>query len=187
MERAKEKARSRGEAEAKRILKEARQTADEVFAELTEMRKQQAKQQRMENTNEARAELRRKLNEAEEALRRQDGSQEPIPAPSRPIVVGDLVEIPGVRQNAEVISVNKDGTLLLKAGILKMTVKAAEVRLIEEPVKKPAAGRTASRSGDIALRAAAPRSWTSVVWKALRPRVWWRPSSPVRSWVIWIP
>ena len=156
MERAKEKARSRGEAEAKRILKEARQTADEVFAELTEMRKQQAKAQRLENTNEARAELRRKLNEAEEALNKQDGSQEPIPAPSRPIVAGDLVEIPGVRQNAEVISVNKDGTLLLKAGIMKMTVKAAEVRLIEEPVKKPTP-KTASRSGGITLRAATPR------------------------------
>jgi DNA mismatch repair protein MutS2 len=156
MERAKEKARSRGEAEAKRILKDARQTADAVFAELAEMRKQQAKQQRMENTNEARAELRRKLNEAEDALNKRDGSQEVIPPPGRPIAVGDLVEIPGVRQNAEVISVNKDGTLLLKAGILKMTVKAAEVRLIEEPVKKPASP-ISSRGGNITLRAATPR------------------------------
>ena len=161
MERAKENARSRGEAEAKRILKEARQTADAVFSELAEMRRQQAKQQRMENTNEARAELRRKLNEAEDALNRRDGSKEPIPAPSRPIEVGDTVEIPGVRQNAEVVSVNKDGTLLLKAGMLKMTVKAAEVRLIEaaEKAAKPAA-KTAPRSssgGGVTLRAAAAR------------------------------
>ena len=160
MERAKENARSRGEAEAKRILKEARQTADAVFSELAEMRKQQAKQQRMENTNEARAELRRKLNEAEDALNRRDGSKEPIPAPSRPIEVGDTVEIPGVRQNAEVVSVNKDGTLLLKAGILKMTVKAAEVRLIEaaEKAAKPAkAAPRSSSGGGVTLRAAAAR------------------------------
>ena len=156
MERAKENARGRGEAEAKRILREARQTADQVFAELAEMRKQQAKAQRAENVNEARAELRRRLNEAEDALNKRTGGQEPIPAPSRPIEVGDMVEIPGVRQNAEVMSVNKDGTLLLKAGIMKMTVKAAEVRLIEEPVKKPVP-KTASRGSGITLRAATPR------------------------------
>ena len=154
MERAKEKARSRGEAEAKRILKDARQTADEVFAELAEMRKQQAKEQRAENANEARAALRRKINEAEEALHRQDA--EPIPAPSRPIEPGDVVEIPGVRQNAEVVSVNRDGTLLLKAGIMKMTVKAAEVRLIEDAVRKSAPAAPARR-GDVTLRAAVPR------------------------------
>ena len=156
MERAKENARGRGEAEAKRILRDARAAADSVFAELAEMRKQQAKAERSMNANEARAELRRKLNEAEEAVSKRDARQEPIPKPSRPIQVGDLVEIPGVRQNAEVISVNKDGTLLLKAGIMKMTVKAAEVRLIEESVKKPTP-KTASRSGGITLRAATPR------------------------------
>ena len=136
MERAKENARSKGEAEARRILKEARQTADSVFAELSEMRKQQARAERMENENQARASLRRKLNEAEEAVSARDQEQLPIPAPSRPIQAGDQVEIPGVRQSAEVVSVNKDGTLLLKAGVLKMTVRADEVRLIEELEKK---------------------------------------------------
>jgi len=132
MERAKENARGRGEAEAKRILRDARAAADQVFAELAEMRKEQAKAERMMNTNEARAELRRKLNEAEDAVTHRDARQEPIPKPSRPIRVGDLVEIPGVRQNAEVVSVGKDGTLQLKSGILKMKAKADEVRLIED-------------------------------------------------------
>ena len=63
MERAKENARSRGEAEAKRILRDARAATDQVFAELAEMRKQQAKAERTMNANEARAELRRMLNE----------------------------------------------------------------------------------------------------------------------------
>ena len=158
MERAKENARGRGEAEAKRILRDARSAADEVFAELAEMRKAQAKAERAMNANEARAELRRKLNEAEEAVTRRDARQEPIPKPSRPIRAGDLVEIPGVRQNAEVVSVGKDGTLQLKAGMLKMKAKADEVRLIEDDeraAKKPAA--TPRRGGGITLRAAAQR------------------------------
>ena len=132
MQRAKENARSRGEAEAKRILRDARSASDAVFAELERMRKEQARADRAINANEARAELRRQLNEAEEAIDKRDARSEPIPKPSRPIQKGDLVEIPGVSTPAEVVSVGSDGTLQLKAGILKMKAKAGEVRLIED-------------------------------------------------------
>ncbi len=160
MERAKENARSRGEAEAKRILRDARSAADEVFAELSEMRKAQARAERTENYNEARAELRRKLNEAEDAATRRDARQEPIPKPSRPIREGDLVEIPGVRTPAEVVSVGKDGTLQLKSGILKMKARADEVRLIEDDeraAKKKNPAVTIRQNADRALRTSAAR------------------------------
>ncbi|CDC68461.1 MULTISPECIES: endonuclease MutS2 [environmental samples] len=160
MERAKENARSRGEAEAKRILRDARATADQVFSELAEMRKAQAKAERTMNANEARANLFRQLNEAEDAATRRDARQEPIPKPSRPIRVGDLVEFPGVRQPAEVVSVGKDGTLQLKAGVLKLKAKANEVRLIEDDeraAKKKAPAVTIRQNADRALRASAPR------------------------------
>ena len=150
MERAKENARSRGEAEAKRIVRDARSAADQVFAQLDQMRKEQAKAERAANTNEARAQLRRQLNEAEEAVTKHDARQEPIPKPSRPIRVGDLVEIPGVRTPAEVVSVGKDGTLQLKSGILKMKAKANEVRLIEEDER-------AARKPSVPVRQSAPR------------------------------
>lgn len=58
------------------------------------MRKAQAKAERSMNENEARAALRRRLNEAEEAVSKRDARQEPIPKPSRPIRKGDLVELP---------------------------------------------------------------------------------------------
>ena len=159
MERAKDNARSRGEAEAKRILRDARTAADQVFQELSEMRKAQAKAERMLNENEARAALRRTLNEAEEAVSRRDARQEPIPKPSRPIQKGDLVEIPGVSTPAEVVGVGSDGTLQLKAGILKMKAKADEVRLIEDDeraaMKKKAPKPT--RTAVTGLRTAASR------------------------------
>ncbi len=160
MERAKDNARGRGEAEAKRILRDARAAADQVFAELAEMRKAQAKADRALNENEARAALRRQLNEAEEAVSKRDARQEPIPKPSRPIRAGDLVEFPGVRQPAEVVSVGKDGTLQLKAGILKMKAKADEVRLIEDDeraARKKAPAVTVRQNADRALRASAAR------------------------------
>ena len=160
MERAKENARSRGEAEAKRIVRDARSAADQVFAELSAMRKAQAKAERSMNENEARAALRRTLNEAEEAISKRDARQEPIPKPSRPIAVGDLVEIPGVRTPAEVVSVGKDGTLQLKSGVLKMKAKAAEVRLIEDDeraARKPKAAVTIRQNADRALRTSAAR------------------------------
>ena len=136
MEKAKENARSRGEAEARRILKDARQQTDAIFAELEEMRRRQAAALTAIDDNGEKADLRRRLNEAEAAVGVRQESREPIPKPSRPIRAGDQVEIPGVRQWAEVTAVNKDGSLSLKAGILKMTVKPDEVRLVEEAEKQ---------------------------------------------------
>ena len=45
--------------------------------------------------------------------------------------MGDTVELAGVRTGAAVLAVNGDGTLLLQAGKMKMTVKAAQVRRLE--------------------------------------------------------
>lgn len=159
MERAKENARSRGEAEARRILRDARSTADAVFTQLAELRKAQEKAERAQTVNDIQTELRRSLNEAEDAVGVRTFEQAPIPKPSRPIQAGDLVEIPGVRTPAEVISAGKDGVLQLKAGALKMKAKADEVRLIERDEraamkKAPAAIR---QSADRQLRSAAPR------------------------------
>lgn len=136
MEKAKENARSHGEAEARRILRDARSTVDQVFSELSELRRQQVQTERAENANEARAAMGRALNEAENAVGVHDATPEPVPKPSRPIQAGDQVEIPGVGVPANVAALNKDGTLQLEAGRLKMTVKADEVRLIEEAEKR---------------------------------------------------
>lgn len=139
MERARDNARSRGEADARRILRDAKAAADQTMNDLAELRKQQARSDAAQNLNEAQAAIRRGLNEAEEKLRNREFEPEPIPKPSRPIEKGDRVEIPGVKTLAEVIDLGKDGTLQLQAGRMKMTVKADEVRLIEEPAgrKKP--------------------------------------------------
>ena len=145
MERAKENARTRGEAEAKRIIREAKMQADAVFQELAQLRKEQEKAANWQNVNDARAAIKAKLNQAEEGLRFKE-EREPIPAPSRPIQVGDLVELGGTRTKATVTAVSGD-KLNLTAGNMKLTVKASEVRLIEEAEmqeKKAAQRKTAA-------------------------------------------
>ena len=130
MERAKENARTRGEAEARRIIREARAQADAIFEELAQLRRQQEKAANWQNVNDARAAIRGQLNQMEEELHF-EVEKEPIPAPSRPIREGDLVELGGTRKQAVVTAVNGEKLQLL-AGNMKLTVKAKEVRLVEE-------------------------------------------------------
>ena len=138
MERAKDNARTRGEAEARRIIREARAQADAIFEELNQLRRAQEKQADWQNVNQARTAIRSQLNQAEEDLRFHQEA-EPIPAPSRPIRVGDQVELGGTRTRATVTAVNGD-KLQLAAGNMKLTVKAGEVRLIEEVEKETKSG-----------------------------------------------
>ena len=161
MEKAKDNARSKGETEARRIVQQAQRQADEVFAELEQLRRQQRAD--YQSVNDRKADIRRRLNEAESELHRRDGSAEPIPAPTRPIAMGDTVELSGVRTGATVLAVNGDGTLLLQAGKMKMTVKAAQVRLLEtaEEVEKKKKQSDAARqrsSGTVTLNTGARAS-----------------------------
>ncbi|MBE6939961.1 MAG: endonuclease MutS2 [Ruminococcaceae bacterium] len=149
MERGKENARSKGEAEARRIVREAQQKVDEIFAELDRLRKEQARQGDHQKINDARVAVRRNLNEAQQLLHSREEVPELEQKPSRPIQVGDQVELPGVKMAASVLAVNGDGTLLLQAGKMKMTTKAAQVRLLEtaEAVQKRKAAAQKSSGG----------------------------------------
>ena len=160
MEKAKENARAKGEAEAKRIVREAQQKTEEIFAQLEELRKQQTRAANFQQVNDAKAAIRHDLKEEEAVLHSRD--QEPeAPAPSRPIAVGDLVELAGVKTAATVLNVNGDGSMLLQAGKMKMTVKAGQVRLlesaeeIEKRKKQAAAAQRKNVSPQIQLAARA--------------------------------
>ena len=131
MEKAKDNAKSRGEAEAKRIIREATQRSEAIFAELDQLRKEQQRQANFQAVNDARASVRHSLKEAESLLHSREETADPTLTPSRPFEVGDLVEIPGVKMAATVLAVNADATLLLQAGKMKMTTKAAQVRLLD--------------------------------------------------------
>jgi len=129
LEQERGKAMEKAKAEARAILDEARSSADEVFKELNDMRKKQEKESDWQAVNDQRAGLRHRLNEAEDRM----GAREktPPPPPTRPAVQGDTVELVNIGTQATVLSVSKDGALQLQAGILKISAKQDEVRVVE--------------------------------------------------------
>ena len=131
-----EKADQKSRREAERIIADARATAEQVFAELDEMKKHKNDDEDAQRVNEARSELRRRLNRHEDSLR-------PAAAPaveehsSREIRPGDTVKIKSMGMKAEVISVSPERVLTLRAGIMNVTAKEDEVLLLEgESAKK---------------------------------------------------
>ncbi len=135
IQREREKAVEKARAEAQRILDEARATANSVYDELKALRKQMRDAADAQGINERQAELRRSLNEAESKLAPVK-KPESRPAPSRAPRAGDTVELLKLGTKATVLSVNKDGTLELQAGIMKVTAKPEEVYLLENEQQK---------------------------------------------------
>ena len=131
IEEERRRATEKAQAEARAILQQARDTADATFRELDEMRRRQEQAKEWMDDNEERSALRHRLNQAEDALggRREDL---PPPPPTRDAVAGDTVELLKTGTQAEVVGVNKDGTLQLQAGILKLKAKQDEVRVLEK-------------------------------------------------------
>ena len=120
----------KAQAEAREIIQQARDASDQVFAELKDMRRQQQKQDNWQAVNDRRAEARRLLNEAERGIGGGEAEQE-VPPPTRPAVEGDTVELVSMGTRATVLAVNKDGSLQLQAGILKISARQEEVRVVE--------------------------------------------------------
>ena len=139
LQKEKEKNEARAKAEARAILDEARRTADEVFRELGDMRKKAQKEQDWQAVNDQRAGLRHRLNEAEDKL----GVREKAAPPPmlRPAQKGDTVTILKTGTQGTVLSVNKDGVLQLQAGILRITAKQEEVRVVEGETQTQKAAR----------------------------------------------
>ena len=130
LQKEKEKAMESARKEAQYIIEEARAAANLASEELKAMKKQLQDRADTTGFNQRQSELRRNLNEAEDKLRSVQPKKE-RPKPSRGILVGDTVELLKLGTKASVIGINKDGSLQLQAGILKMTAAPEEVYLLE--------------------------------------------------------
>ena len=130
LQKEKEKAMESARKEAQYIIEEARAAANLASEELKAIKKQLQDRADTTGFNQRQSELRRNLNEAEDKLRSAQPKKE-RPKPSRGILVGDTVELLKLGTKASVIGINKDGSLQLQAGILKMTAAPEEVYLLE--------------------------------------------------------
>ncbi len=146
-----DKAEVKARRDAERIIASARETAEAAFAEIDRMRSQVNAEEDHRAANEARTNLLRSLNEAEESFAERPAMPQEAKKPGRPAVKGDTVELLSMGVNAEVVDVNRDGTLALRAGAMNLTAKQSEVRVIEKPRQKK---KGPSSPGGAALRAA---------------------------------
>ena len=144
----------KAQAEARAIIQEARDASDLAISELKELQKRRDLD--WQQVNDSRAEARRLLNEAERGI---GGPAKEVetPPPTRPAVAGDTVELVSMGTKATVLSVNKDGSLQLQAGILKISAKQDEVRVVEgESQSQKEARRIVARAAHTLRTAAVP-------------------------------
>lgn len=117
--------------EARHIIEDARCAANTATEELKALRKQLQNSGDITGFNQKQSQIRKSLNDAENKLQTKVQNQ-PRPEPSRSILIGDTVELLKLGTKASVIAINKDGSYLLQAGILKMNAKADEIYLLEQ-------------------------------------------------------
>ena len=146
-----DKAEVKARRDAERIIASARETAEAAFAEIDRMRSAANEAEDHRAANEARTNLLRSLNAAEERFAERPAMPQEEKKPTRPAVKGDIVELLSMGVNAEVVDVNRDGTLALRAGAMNLTAKQSEVRVVEKPKQKK---KTASAPGGASLRSA---------------------------------
>ena len=144
----------KAQAEARAIIDDARAASDLALSELKELQKRRDLD--WQQVNDGRAQARHLLNEAEKNIG--GPVQEPeAPPPTRPAKAGDTVELVSMGTKATVLSVNKDGSLQLQAGILKISAKQDEVRVVEgETQAQKEVRRIVSRAQHTLRTAAVP-------------------------------
>ena len=129
-ERDKAVAKARKEAQA--IIDDARRSVNIAMDEIKQMKKQLKDAGAVEDFNQRQAELRRGLNTAEDKLSQKVPQETEKKVSARPPKQGDTVELLKLGTRATVLSVNKDGSLQIQAGIMKLNVKPQEVYVLPQ-------------------------------------------------------
>lgn len=144
LDKQREKATERAQAEARRIIEDTRQEAEEIIRELGRMKAAGA--QGLDTDITA---IRTRLNRAEDAAHPViEATPLTPPPPSRPIKEGDTVRIISMGTKATVLELfPKESAALVLAGMLKVKTPLSELSLEEpEPVKQTAASSGSARS-----------------------------------------
>ena len=125
--------------EAKRILENAKRAAASLMMELDRLKREQSNEKNAsEMARKAKAALKQHLNTIDDMTYEKndfDGDDDDYVLP-RPLKTGDNVFVKTLGTEAEVVSLDKNGNAEVKAGVMKMKVKASELRLLT-PKKKP--------------------------------------------------
>lgn len=117
--------------QAREIIEDARRTAFDAEKEIRQLKRRLSELGDVENVNQTQADIRHRLNEAEDKLRTPQARPERTVS-DRPARTGDTVLIPQYGIKAQVLSIGKDGTLQLQAGAMKMSLPPDAVEILKE-------------------------------------------------------
>lgn len=135
----KEKELERAKREAKHIIDEARAAAQLAYDEVEKLRRNAMKDAYAANVLEAKAAIGRMLNDAEGAAKINAKKQNNYKGPSRPLKQGDIVELISTGTRATVLEASdKSDTVQLQAGIMKISAKKRDLKLLDEETNKEA-------------------------------------------------
>lgn len=125
---------NKAKAEARDILKEAQELSSEVSKELKELAKMDSLGERTRRYDENK----RRLREAEGRYREKIVTEQNLnPVDVETVKVGDRVKVLTIGQNGEVLTLPDDkGDLQVQVGLMKVTVNAENLMLINEGKKK---------------------------------------------------
>ena len=134
--------------QAKKLVEDVRAEAEQIIAELDELRKQKNKEEFAQMSINARAQIRGRLNKLQDKAdpvheKRTDGYVLP-----RPLKAGDTVLIVDLDKKGTVLSgVDNGGMVQVQAGIIKTRVKQNNLRLVQEKSAAETYGGSSSTRG----------------------------------------
>jgi len=120
----------RASRDAAKLVKQARQEADEIVAQLKDLAAEE--KVRLHSVNESRE----KLKQLERDVEKTGEDNRPLPpgSPLKKVKLGQAVEIPKFKQKGYVLSEpTANGEVLVQVGIMKVNLKLAELRATAQP------------------------------------------------------
>ncbi len=135
----KERELERAKREAKRIIDDARAAVQLAYDEVEKLRKGAMKDAYAVNVLEAKAAVGRLLNDAENTSKLNVKKHSNYKGPSRPLKAGDIVELISTGTRATVLEASeKTDTVQLQAGIMKISAKKRDLKLLDDETTKAA-------------------------------------------------
>jgi len=157
----KEKYIKQAKEDARKILYEAKREAEEIVAQMRKLQKEVHIQESSKKAEELRLELKRKVDSVEEALTQPIVRRDTLAKHPQSLKPGDSVLIVTLNQKGTVLAPpDKDGEVLIQAGIMKVNIHISNLKLIDEQkieLKKSGfsdigAGKARSISTEIDIR-----------------------------------
>ena len=119
--------------EARKILLEAKRESEEIISEMKRLEKESQNDLRQKKAEEMRLKLNNKVDDVEEKLSSELIKRNKSSKPPKNLKPGDTVLIVNLNKKATVIAPpDKDGEVLVQAGIMKINVHISTLELVDE-------------------------------------------------------